>query len=216
MKEILDAIGREKCSAILRWSDAVVARGAMEAAIRGGFRVVEVTLTTPGALDLVRDLACREGLLVGTGTVLTPEQAEQSVTAGARFLVSPVMDPAVIARGHELGALVVPGVSTPTEMWQAVRAGAQLLKLFPAAEKGPDYVKACLGPLPELRIMPTSGVTADNAVAFLRAGAFALGLVGPLFDPTELGHADYAAIEERARSWIELVRPLRGSSLARG
>jgi 2-dehydro-3-deoxyphosphogluconate aldolase/(4S)-4-hydroxy-2-oxoglutarate aldolase len=203
---------RARCSAILRVDDEGVARAAMNAAVRGGFTVVEFTLTTPGAYALIEEFAARPELLVGAGTVLDAEQARSAVAAGARFLVSPVMDPEIIRLSLQLRAVAVPGTSTPTEMLTAWRAGAQILKLFPAAEKGPAYVRACLGPLPFLRIFPTSGVTEGNAVEFLHAGAFGLGFVGPLFEPQALRARDFDAIERRAGRLIELV----GSATATG
>lgn len=205
LQDTLNAVGEERCSAILRVGDQEIARESMNAAVRGGFRIVEFTMTVPGALELIAEFAAKD-LLVGAGTVLTEQQARDAVAAGARFLVSPIMDPAIIRLSHELGALAIPGTSTPTEMWQAKLAGAEVVKLFPAHEKGPAYVKACLGPLPELRIFPTSGVTADNAVEFLRAGSFGLGFVAPLFDPEEMRTGAYDLIEARARRLIEIVR----------
>lgn len=205
LENTLRTIGAERCSAILRFDDQDIAREAMNAAVRGGFRIVEFTMTVPGALELVAEFAAKD-LLVGAGTVLTEEQARAAVDAGARFLVSPIMDPEIIRLSHELDAVAIPGTSTPTEMWQARRAGAEIVKLFPAHEKGPAYVKACLGPLPELKIFPTSGVTADNALEFLRAGSFGLGFVAPLFDPEEMRTRAFDQIELRARRLVEIVR----------
>ena len=205
VEETLALIGKERCSAILRVNDQEIAREAMEAAVRAGFRIVEFTLTTPGALELIAEFAARD-LLVGAGTVLTEEQARAAVKAGARFLVSPIMDPAIIRKSHELGALAIPGTSTPTEMWQARHAGAEIVKLFPAHEKGPAYVRACLGPLPELRIFPTSGVIAENTLEFLRAGSFGVGFVAPLFDPAAMQARAFDEIEARGRRLLEIVR----------
>ena len=204
--EVLRLLGAERCSAILRTHDPGLAREAMAAAVRGGFRVVEITLSFPEATDVIRDLARDPHLLVGAGTVLTPEQAQASVAAGARFLVSPVCDLAVIAWAHRLGVVPIPGTATPTEMWQAHRAGVEVVKLFPAAEKGPDYVRACLGPMPFLRIVPTSGVTEANAAEFLRAGAFAVGFVASLFPAEDLAARAFDRIEARARRMVAAVR----------
>jgi 2-dehydro-3-deoxyphosphogluconate aldolase/(4S)-4-hydroxy-2-oxoglutarate aldolase len=206
MQDVLRTLGKERCSAILRHDDQEVAWQAMEAAVRGGFKAVEFTLTTPGAYELIADFARRPGLLVGAGTVLEPEQARRAVAAGARFLVSPIVDPAIVRLSHELNAVAIPGTCTPTEMWQAHQAGALVVKLFPAAEKGPTYVKACLGPLPFLRIFPTNGVTADNAAEFLRAGSFGVGFVGSLFEAQDMRARAYPAIEARARRLVEIVR----------
>lgn len=190
----------ERASAILRCGDADVARNAMEAAVRGGFRIVEFTLTTPGAVDLIREFAARGDVVVGAGTVLTPAQARESVRAGARFLVSPVIDETVVAAARELGVAVIPGTFTPTEMLRAHRAGAPLVKLFPSPGAGPLYIKQILGPLPELRIVPTAGVDASNARAYLEAGAWAVGFVSSLFDAGDLAEQRFDAIERRARN----------------
>lgn len=205
-RQTLNAIGKLRCSAILRVDDQDLAREAMNAAVRGGFRCIEFTMTVPGCVELVAEFSRRDELLVGAGSVLEPEQARAAVEAGARFLVSPIVDPEVIALSQRLGALAIPGASTPTEMWRAVQAGAEIVKLFPAVEKSPAYVRSCLGPMPELRIFPTSGVTAENASAYLRAGAFGLGFVQPLFDPAELRARAFDKIEARARSLLDIVR----------
>jgi Entner-Doudoroff aldolase len=144
--------------------------------------------------------------VVGAGTVLTAQDAEDAVAHGARFLVSPVVDEEVIEAARRLGVAAIPGCATPTEMLRAWRAGAPLQKLFPAPGPGPAWVKATLAPLPFLRIVPTNGVTAENARAWLDAGAFALGFVAPLFDPADLAARRFDRIEERARFLLVAVR----------
>jgi len=190
----------ERVSAILRADDQQVAAKAMEAAVRGGFRIVEFTLTIPGAYELITDFAAREELVVGAGTVMTPGQASAAVRAGARFLVSPVVDEAVVSAAHDLGVAVMPGAHTPTELARAHRAGAQLQKLFPAPADGPTYVRSCRGPLPFLRIVPTNGVDAANLAAWLDAGAWAAGVLRAIFDPDDLAQERYDRIEARART----------------
>jgi len=198
-EQAIERILRDRVSAIIRTADRRVAADAMRAAVAGGFRLVEFTLTTPGAYELVSEFAGDDRLLVGAGTVLTVAQARDAWNAGARFLVSPVCDPAVIAAAAELGAVGIPGTFTATEMQTAHRAGADFVKLFPAPSDVPSYVSAILGPLPHLRIVPTAGVTEENFVAILEAGAAGVGFVKPLFRPRELASRDYAAIERRAR-----------------
>jgi Entner-Doudoroff aldolase len=195
----LERFGREKASAILRTDDEDKAARAMEAAVRGGFTIIEFTLTTPGVYDLVREFSQREGLVVGTGTVMDEHQARQSVTAGARFLVSPVVDETVIAVAAELGVACMPGCNTPTEMLRAYRAGAPLCKLFPAPAGGPDWVRSVLGPMPYLKIVPTNGVDLHNAGEWIEAGAFAVGFVATLFEPADIAAGRWDAIEDRAR-----------------
>jgi len=195
----VERYGREKASAILRVDDQEKAALAMEAAIRGGFTIVEFTLTIPGVYDLLREFSQREDLVVGAGTVMDEHQARQSVAAGARFLVSPVVDESVIATAEELEVACMPGCHTPTEMLRAHRAGAQLCKLFPAPAGGPSWVRSVLGPMPFLRIVPTNGVDEGNAGEWIAAGAFAVGFVASLFEPADIAAERWDAIEERAR-----------------
>lgn len=202
----IELTGRLKASAILRTNDQEKAALAMEAAIRGGFRIIEFTLTVPGVFDLVRDFSRREDLVVGTGTVMDVTQAQQSVEAGARFLVSPVVDEAVIGAASELGVASMPGTHTPTEMLRAHRAGAQLCKLFPCPHGGPDWVRAVLGPMPFLKIVPTNGVDQNNAGDWIAAGAFAAGFVAPLFPPADIAAGRWDVIEERARQCLAAVQ----------
>ena len=202
----VDLFGELKASAILRTSIADAAAPAMNAAVRAGFRIVEFTLNTPGALERIAEFSAREELVVGAGTVLTVDDARRAVEHGARFLVSPVVDPAVIEAAAALGVAMMPGTHTPTEMLAARRLGAPLQKLFPAPGLGPAYVRACLGPLPFLRIVPTSGVDEANAAEFLAAGAHAVGFVNPLFDPVEIAGGRFDLIEQRARRLLRSVR----------
>lgn len=195
----VETFGQLKASAILRTNDQQKAALAMEAAVRGGFRIIEFTLSIPGAYELVQDFSRRDGLIVGTGTVMTPTEARRSVEAGAQFIVSPVMDEAVIHAANELGVASMPGTHTPTEMLQAQRAGAHLCKLFPAPAGGPDWVRAVLGPMPDLKIVPTNGVDEHNASKWLAAGVFAVGYVATLFVPGDIANNDWDAIEARAR-----------------
>jgi Entner-Doudoroff aldolase len=203
--EFVQFFADHRASAILRTSIADAAAPAMEAALRAGFKVVEFTLTTPGAVDLISAFSRREGIVVGAGTVLTADDAKSAVDAGAKFLVSPVVDEVVIGTAMKLGVAVMPGTHTPTEMLRAYRAGAQLQKLFPAPGIGPDYVHACLGPMPFLRIVPTSGVDETNAAAYLEAGSFAVGFVAPIFDPQDMAAGRFDRIEERARQMLAAV-----------
>ncbi|WP_376697150.1 bifunctional 4-hydroxy-2-oxoglutarate aldolase/2-dehydro-3-deoxy-phosphogluconate aldolase [Wenzhouxiangella sp. EGI_FJ10305] len=197
--DFVQQLGQLRASAILRTDDADAAQKAMEAAIRGGFRICEFTLTVPRVYELIADFSKRyPDVVFGAGTVLTVEEAEKSVEAGAKFLVSPVTDEVVIEAASRLGVAAMPGTHTPTEMLRAHRAGAGLQKLFPAPGIGPDFVKACLGPMPFLNIVPTHGVTEGNAADWLAAGAHAIGFVAPLFDPQLVAAGDFEGIEARA------------------
>lgn len=199
-------VGRERGSAILRTDSQEKAALAMEAAIRGGFKVIEFTMTIPGVLDLVQDFSRREGLVVGTGTVMDETDAQKSVEAGARFLVSPVVDELVISAAIQLGVASMPGTHTPTEMLRAHRAGAQLCKLFPAPAGGPVWVRSVLGPMPYLKIVPTNGVDEFNAGEWIDSGVYAVGFVAPLFVADDIDAGRWDVIEQRAARCLTAVR----------
>jgi 2-dehydro-3-deoxyphosphogluconate aldolase/(4S)-4-hydroxy-2-oxoglutarate aldolase len=204
--EFVAFLGEAKASAILRTTIEEAAAPAMEAAVRAGIRVVEFTLTTPGALERIAEFSKKDGIIVGAGTVLTIDEARAAVQHGARFLVSPVMDPAVIEAARRLGVAMMPGTHTPTEMFLAHRLGAQLVKLFPAPGIGPSYVRACLGPLPFLKVVPTNGVDETNAGEWIAAGAHAVGLVACLFDADEIRAGRFDLIEARGRALLGALR----------
>jgi Entner-Doudoroff aldolase len=210
----VEQLGQAKASAILRTNDQEKAAKAMDAAIRGGFRIIEFTLTTPGVYELVQDFSRRDNLVVGTGTVMDVAQAQRSVEAGARFLVSPVVDEAVIGAANDLGVASMPGTHTPTEMLRAHRAGAQLCKLFPCPHGGPEWVRSVLAPMPYLKIVPTNGVDQHNAGEWIAAGAFAVGFVAPLFAPADIAAGRWYAIEERARQCLAAICAVRADAPA--
>jgi Entner-Doudoroff aldolase len=204
--DFLELLATERASAILRTNDQRLAAEAMEAAVRGGFRVIEFTMTVPGVLELIQEFSTKEGIVVGAGTVLEPEQARDAVRAGARFLVSPVTDERVISAARALDVAAMPGTHTPTEMFRAHRAGAQLQKLFPCPHGGPAFLRSVLGPLPFLRVVPTNGVDASNAKQWLDAGAYALGFVASLFAPQDVQARAWDRIEARAKEVLAAVR----------
>lgn len=177
----------------------------MNAAVDGGFRMIEFTLTTPGAIELIQEFSAHQDLLVGAGTALTVEQARSATKAGAKFLVSPVFDPQVVAEARTLDAVSIPGTFTPTEMLAAHKCGADFVKLFPSPGDVAQFVSAVLGPMPFLRIFPTAGVTADNFLAVLQGGAAGVGFVKSLFDPDELSAKNYGAIQARAKRIIGML-----------
>jgi Entner-Doudoroff aldolase len=199
-------LGEERASAIIRTDSQQAAAQAMEAAVRGGFRIVEFTLTVPGAYELIADFARKPDILVGAGTVMRPSEARDAVRAGACFLVSPVVDEKVIAEARGLGVASMPGAHTPTEMWRAHELGAPLQKLFPAHGTGPAFVRSTLAPMPFLRIVPTNGVDASNVSAYLEAGVFAVGFPAPLFPPDDVRAARWDRIEQNARDLLAAVR----------
>jgi Entner-Doudoroff aldolase len=202
----LNVLREARACAILRANDHAVGREALAAAVRGGFRVLEVTLSVPGAIELISELSRDDRLMVGAGTVLTVEQARAVTRAGAQFLVSPVVDVEVLAEAGRLGCVMIPGCATPTELWNAHRAGAPLQKLFPAPAGGPSWLRSVLAPMPFLRVIPTNGVEVENAAEWLAAGAFAVGCVRSLFAPEDMAARNWDSIELRARALLAAVR----------
>ena len=191
-----------KISAIIRTDDHKVAEQAMQAAVDGGFRVVEFTLTTPGSLNLITQFRENDDLIVGAGTVMSPIIAQEAVEAGAQFLVSPVCNVDVIQEAEKLDVVSIPGTFTATEMETAHRAGADFVKLFPAPENVAEYIRFILAPLPYLKIFPTSGVNLDNMLDVLQAGAAGIGFVRPLFDPEMIRNKNYGGIRQRAEAIV--------------
>lgn len=196
-ESVLAQFGESRLAAILRTGDARVAMQATHAAVEGGFHFVEITLTTPGACECIRWVAAQPGCIAGAGTVLDRAQLHQAVDAGARYMVSPIVDEALLAEARGMGIVTIPGTFTPNEMYRAHRAGADLIKLFPAFAAGPAFVRAVLGPMPFLRIVPTSGVSADNFLEYLEAGAFGVGFVRELFEPALLAAGDFDELRRR-------------------
>jgi 2-dehydro-3-deoxyphosphogluconate aldolase/(4S)-4-hydroxy-2-oxoglutarate aldolase len=167
----------------LRLDDASILTESCRAAARGGLRVLEITLTSPGALDSIRTLK-NEDMIVGAGTVLTLDDVRAVAASGGRFVLSPVFDPDVVDEAHRLGLLAVPGATTPNEIFAAHRHGARMVKVFPSGPiGGPDYIKAVRGPLPDVRLLPTSGATSETLKDYLDAGAVCVGIGGEVFPP---------------------------------
>jgi 2-dehydro-3-deoxyphosphogluconate aldolase/(4S)-4-hydroxy-2-oxoglutarate aldolase len=187
--------------------DSASALADLTETLRGsGITAIEFTLTTPGALDTLSMLSPKyDDVLFGAGTVLSADMARQALQAGARFIVSPVLKQELVEVGHQAGAPVILGGLTPTEMLQAWEWGADFVKLFPASSMGPDYIKAVRAPLPQLRIMPTGGVSAESAASYLQAGAACLGVGGKLVDKRLIAEGRLNEIAEYARRLVTAV-----------
>jgi 2-dehydro-3-deoxyphosphogluconate aldolase/(4S)-4-hydroxy-2-oxoglutarate aldolase len=183
-----------------------------EALIKGGVTALEFTFTTPGALPALEAAAAHYGdkLLVGAGTVLDAETARTAILAGAEFIVAPTTDLPTIGLCRRYGKVCLPGAYTPTEMLRAYEAGADLIKLFPATTVGPRYIKDVLAPLPMLRIVPTGGISAENAGDYIRAGAVAVAMGSSLVDNTTVREGRFEVIATRARAAIAAVTAARG------
>jgi 2-dehydro-3-deoxyphosphogluconate aldolase/(4S)-4-hydroxy-2-oxoglutarate aldolase len=200
--------------AVVRLESAAQLRRVVDALVEGGVRAVEVTMTTKGALEALAEHSANLGdsVVLGAGSVLDGETARMAVAAGARFVVGPTLCPALIRVCHRYDVVAIPGGYTPTEIAAAWEAGADLVKVFPAGSLGPAYLRDLRGPMPHLRLMPTGGVTVDNAADFLAAGAVVVGVGGALVDRKAVERGDYATITERARRLAASVREARARS----
>jgi len=199
---------------VVRATSADEAMRAIDAIREGGIPVLEITMTVPGAVKLIEEVANRYGndALVGAGTVLDPETAMACISSGARFIVSPALNLDTIACCRERDIAVMPGALTPTEVVHAWNAGADFVKVFPAgAVGGPSYLKALKAPLPQIELVPTGGVSLKTAADFIRAGAAALGVGADLVDINAIREGQSALITERAKQFIEIVREARAS-----
>lgn len=199
--------------AILRAPQGDMLADAAEALLAGGVEAIEVTFTVPRAHEVLARVADRLGdrIVLGAGTVLDAETARVAILSGAEFIVGPTVNLGVIELCRRYDKLVFPGAFTPTEILHAWEAGADIVKVFPSDSVGPGYLKALRGPLPQVRLMPTGGVTLQTAADFLRAGACALGIGGALVEPKALADRDLARIESLARQYVEIVRTVRQS-----
>ena len=206
---VVDRIKSEGAVAVIRTDSVERALGAARAAIAGGFRAIEITFSFSEASTAISKLARNDELLIGAGTILMRKQVKEAVEAGARFLVSPCVLPEVIDAAHELQVAIIPGAFTPTEIYTAHTLGADVVKIFPAIKFGPDYLKAMRGPLPNIPIMPTSGVDASNVAEWFRAGAVAVGAVGSVFDPVLIRNGAWDELTKRAREFMDAVGAAR-------
>jgi 2-dehydro-3-deoxyphosphogluconate aldolase/(4S)-4-hydroxy-2-oxoglutarate aldolase len=208
MTTILDAIAASRVVAIVRLERYDRAVEIARALLAGGIGALEFTLTGAGAHAAIG--ACREALgdsaQIGVGSVLSAGDAEAAIDAGAQFVVTPALRPAVIGTCVARGVPILCGALTPTEALAAHEAGAAMVKIFPARIGGPQYIKDILAPLPFLKLVPTGGVSAENARAYLDAGAAAVGIGGNLIAADAVASGDWGRIEAAARACVEAVR----------
>lgn len=197
--------------AAARLPSAQTAVDATLALLEGGVSVIEFSMTMLDALDAIRLVTEQLGnrVLVGAGTVLDAETARAAILAGAQFVVSATMSPAVIEMAHRYGKAAIPGALSPTEILYACECGADLVKVFPVANVGPDYIRAVLAPLCHIRLMVDGGVTLDNAADFIRAGAVALGIGRHLVDRQAVEAGKYELLTDLARRFVNAVREAR-------
>ena len=209
--EVLQAIQSSGVVAVIRLRDPELLQGVVTALMEGGVRALEVTMTVPRAVELIGELAptLPPQFILGAGTVLDARTARHVIAAGARFVVSPVFKRDVIDVCRDHDVVSAPGAFTPTEILTAWEAGADVVKVFPATALGPGYLKDVLAPLPHVRLMPTGGVTKENAGDWIRAGATALGVGTAMVDARAVAERRFEAVADNARHFIDAVRRAR-------
>jgi 2-dehydro-3-deoxyphosphogluconate aldolase/(4S)-4-hydroxy-2-oxoglutarate aldolase len=211
--EVLWALAEIGLVPVLRAESEDQALKLAAAIADGGVTVLEVTMTVPGAIRVMRRLAKeRPDILIGAGTVLDPETARICILEGAQFVVSPALNTKTIEMCHRYGVAVLPGALTPTEIVTAWEAGADVVKVFPAsALGGAKYLKSVKAPLPQVELIPTGGVSLATAAEFLEAGAFALGVGADLVNLKAIAEGHPETITDNARKYLEIVRKFRES-----
>jgi len=211
-EQIVARIAESGIVAVIRLKEPDKLRAVVDAIAEGGIRSLEVTMTVPGAVALIRQLAqtMPSSFILGAGTVLDYDTALAVIDAGAQFVVSPVFRTPVIEACHERGIAAMPGCFTPTEILGAWDAGADVVKVFPATALGPTFFKDVRGPLPHVKLMPTGGVSLDNAGDWIRAGAVAVGVGTALLDGNAIATENYATLRANAERIVANVRSARG------
>ena len=210
--ETLDAMLSGGVVAVIRMKDVERLSRVVMAIREGGVKCIEITMTVPGAVEIIAGMvkSVPPDVLIGAGTVTDKGTAIDVITAGAKFVVSPVFRPDVVSVTRAAGVVSVPGCYTPTEILSAWEAGADIVKVFPATSLGPKYFKDVAGPFPHIRLMPTGGVTIDNVGDWIRAGAVAVGIGGDLLDRKAIEEGRYEVLTEKAARMVKNFRDARG------
>ena len=220
IEDVIRKVGEIGIIPVVRAASVEEANRAVEAICAGGIPVVEITMTVPNAITVIRELGQRRGgdVLIGAGTVTNAEQAESCVRAGAQFLVSPGLSTSVLSVARVNNRLAIPGALTPTELMNAHELGARLIKIFPCGNLGgPKYLKSLKAPFPHAQLIPTGGVNAANAVEFMAAGAYALGVGADLIDAAALREGNLEKIIAAAKELVQAVasaRPVKAEKKA--
>jgi 2-dehydro-3-deoxyphosphogluconate aldolase/(4S)-4-hydroxy-2-oxoglutarate aldolase len=198
--------------AVVRSQDSQQLVDVVRALADGGVTVVEITMSVPSALEVLKQVrqALGDRVLLGAGTVLDPETARAVLLAGAEYIVSPTVNLDVIRLCRRYDKLVMPGAFTPTEILTAWEAGADIVKVFPAEVVGPAFFNALRGPMPQIRVMPTGGVDLTTAAAFLKAGACCLGVGSQLVEPAAIAARNFERIRDLAKQYVAIVQQVRG------
>ena len=193
--------------AVVRVDDNSKVSSIVKALCDGGVNAIEITMTIPGAIEIIEKIASqhKNDVIVGAGTVLDPETARMVISAGARFVVSPVLNIEVIQLAHRYDVAAIPGAYTPSEILSAWENGADIVKVFPATALGPQYFKDIHGPLPQIKLTPTGGVSLENTTAFMKAGACCVGVGSALVSKEFVSNNDWTGLKNRARNYIDAV-----------
>jgi len=213
-REILNKMISEGLIPVIRVASASEAIDVANAIKEGGVSFIEITMSVQGAIDVIKELTqeYKDEIIMGAGTVLDAETGRAALLAGAQFIVSPTLNLDLIQLAHRYSAVVVPGAMTPTEILTAWNAGADMVKVFPAGQLGgPGYIKALRGPLPQILLAPTGGVNLENAGAFIRAGAAALGVGGELVDKSAVKERRFSVITDNTRAYLKTIREARAT-----
>jgi len=199
--------------AVIRLDSGEKLPGIISALRQGGINALEITMTTPGALEIIKNFAAQTGtdFLIGAGSVLDAETARLAILNGAQFIVGPIFNPEVVRMCHRYDRPAIPGAFTPTEILTAWEQGADLVKVFPTTALGPSYIKDILGPLPQVKLLPTGGVTLENAAEFIRSGACCLGAGTALLNKKMIAADDWQALAKHAEAFRSAVLTGRSS-----
>jgi 2-dehydro-3-deoxyphosphogluconate aldolase/(4S)-4-hydroxy-2-oxoglutarate aldolase len=206
--EILKRLIEGKVVAVVRLDSGDQLVKVAEALNAGGVSAIEFTIPTPNSLEMIKQAAAHFGdsVIMGAGTVLDPETARAAILAGAQFIVTPALNLKTIELCQRYGKPIIPGALTPTEILTAWEAGADMVKVFPADSMGPGYIKAVLAPLPQVRLVPTGGISSGNATQYIKAGATALGVGGKLVDKSAVAEGNWTALTMEAERLMAAVR----------
>ena len=208
VEDTIQRIGEVGIIPVIRAANPAEASHAVEAICAGGISIVEITMTVPDAIPLLREVArAKRDYLIGAGTVLTAKQAEMCIAAGAKFLVSPGLSADVIRTAAKYNVLAIPGAFTPTEVMAAKELGVDIIKIFPCGSGGgPSHIKALRAPFPDCRFIPTGGVSLKNAAEYFAAGAFALGIGAELADLAAIRRNEHHKVTEAAKGLADIVQ----------
>jgi 2-dehydro-3-deoxyphosphogluconate aldolase / (4S)-4-hydroxy-2-oxoglutarate aldolase len=210
--DVLNALAKYKAVAVIRLNDADDVLPVVEAVVKGGVKLIELTLTTPNAVKKIEELCAlyegkksKSGVVIGAGSALSAMDVKKCIKAGAKFIVSPIFKKEIIEEAQKRDTVVMCGAFTPTEIFRASEAGSDVVKVFPADMVSPAYFKAVLAPMPHLRMMPTGGVTLTNASEWLQAGAVAVGIGSALMDAKAIAARQFDLLTKNAGTFVKSV-----------